>query len=150
MTEHVRREGGTDDARLQYSLEWGMFARCQWGELDTPLYELERCWGREPGPAAPIGGLTRPPVDREIRTVADVNAAIDHYLGAIPYDEIVSTAAHLSTDIEFHLASDDEMEAALRRRAAAGPRERNVYSSYIMEKFLRGSLGQRSITMLRL
>src|SRR5262245_41208784 len=45
VTEYARREGGVDGARLQYSLEWGMFARCQWGVFDAPLYELERCWG---------------------------------------------------------------------------------------------------------
>lgn len=55
-TELARRENGIDDDRLQYSLEWGMFARCQWGEFDSPVYELERCWGKPPGSPAPIGG----------------------------------------------------------------------------------------------
>ena len=45
-TELARREQGEDDERLQYALEWGFFTRCQWGEFDTALYELERCWGR--------------------------------------------------------------------------------------------------------
>ena len=47
-TEIARRSNGEDDARLQYALEWGFFTRCQWGEFDTALYELERCWGRSP------------------------------------------------------------------------------------------------------
>src|SRR5688500_18034071 len=41
-TEIARREQGQDDGRLQYALEWGFFTRCQWGEFDTALYELER------------------------------------------------------------------------------------------------------------
>ena len=48
VTEIVRRGDGVDDARFQYALEWGFFTRCQWGEHDTALYELERCWGRQP------------------------------------------------------------------------------------------------------
>ena len=47
-TEIARREQGEDDERLQYALEWGFFTRCQWGEYDTALYELERCWGKTP------------------------------------------------------------------------------------------------------
>ena len=47
-TEIARRGKGEDDERLQYALEWGFFTRCQWGEFDTALYELERCWGRKP------------------------------------------------------------------------------------------------------
>ena len=54
-TEIARRESGADDDRLQYALEWGFFTRCQWGEFDTALYELERCWGRTPESPAPIG-----------------------------------------------------------------------------------------------
>jgi hypothetical protein len=42
--EFARRGTGASDDRLQYSLEWGFFTRSQWGEFDTALYELERCW----------------------------------------------------------------------------------------------------------
>ncbi len=59
-TEIARRGDGADDARLQYALEWGFFTRCQWGEFDTALYELERCWGRTPESPAPIAGGRRP------------------------------------------------------------------------------------------
>src|SRR5216683_553202 len=45
-TELARRGEGKDDNRLQYALEWAFFTRCQWGEFDTALYELERCWSR--------------------------------------------------------------------------------------------------------
>ena len=48
VTEIARRKTGADDDRLQYSLEWGFFTRTQWGEYDTALYELERCWGKQP------------------------------------------------------------------------------------------------------
>ncbi len=38
--EYARRGDGADDERLQYSLEWGFFTRCQWGEFDTALYGM--------------------------------------------------------------------------------------------------------------
>ncbi len=103
--EHARRGAGQDDDRLQYSLEWAFFTRCQWGEFDTALYELEKCWGRPPEPPTPIGG-TRPPTERTIRTLDDVHAAIEHYVQAIPYDQIISTATGFSTAIDYRLVDD--------------------------------------------
>ena len=135
-TEIARRGNGEDDERLQYALEWGFFTRCQWGEFDTALYELERCWGRTPESPAPIGAGGRPATDRSIRSLADVHAAISHYVKVMPYERILSTATHLSTDIDYRLVADAEMEAALARRAVAGPAERDVYASYINEAFL--------------
>jgi glucuronate isomerase len=134
-TEWARREDGSDDDRLQYSLEWAMFVRCQWGEFDTALYELERCWGRQPESPAPIGGQ-RPKTDRAIKSLADVHAAIQHYVDVIPYGRIVTTASTFSSDIDYALVSDSEMEAAIARRGKAGPRERDIYGSYIQEAFL--------------
>ena len=81
-TEIARREAGADDDRLQYALEWGFFTRCQWGEFDTALYELERCWGRTPESPSPIGAGGRPATERVIRTLDDVHAAVRHYVGA--------------------------------------------------------------------
>jgi glucuronate isomerase len=135
-TEIARREQGQDDDRLQYALEWGFFTRCQWGEFDTALYELERCWGRSPESPSPIGSGGRAPAERVIRTLADVHAAVAHYVNQIPYRHIVSTATHISTDIDFRPVSDAEMEAALARRDRAGPAERDLYASYINEAFL--------------
>jgi len=89
-TEIARRGSGEDDDRLQYALEWGFFTRCQWGEFDTALYELERCWGRKPESPSPIGAGGRPSTERTIRTLDDVRAAIAHYVRSIPY---ASTAA---------------------------------------------------------
>ena len=48
----------------QYALEWGFFTRSQWGEFDTALYELERCWGKSPESPAPIGVGARPATER--------------------------------------------------------------------------------------
>jgi hypothetical protein len=135
-TELARRGSGADDDRLQFALEWGFFTRCQWGEYDTALYELERCWGKTPESPAPIGGGARPATDRRIRTIDDVHAAIHHYVSSIPYGQIVSTATHLSTDIDYRGVSDDEMAAALSRRDQAGPAERDCYASYVNEAFL--------------
>lgn len=135
-TELARRGGGEDDDRLQYALEWGFFTRCQWGEFDTALYELERCWGRSPESPAPIGAGGRAPSERVIRTLDDVHDAIAHYVGSIPYGQVLSTATHVSTDIRFRTIDDAEMAEALSRRGHAGPRERDVYASYINEAFL--------------
>ena len=135
-TELARRGDGEDDDRLQYALEWGFFTRCQWGEFDTALYELERCWGKSPESPAPIGGGARPATERQIRTLDDVHAAIAHYVTSIPYGRILSTATHLSTDIDYRPVSDDEMAAALARRDQAGPAERDCYASYVNEAFL--------------
>ncbi len=133
--EHARRGNGEDDGRLQYSLEWAFFSRCQWGEFDTALYELERCWGRQPEPPSPIGG-ERPPTDRTIRSLDDVHAALAHYVSTIPYDQIITTATTFSTDIDYRLVDEGEMEAALRRRERAGRAERDIYCSYINEAYL--------------
>lgn len=134
-TELSRRGDGEDDDRLQYALEWAFFTRCQWGEFDTALYELERCWGRGPEHPSPIGGA-RPAPGRTIASLADVHEAIDHYVSQIPYGEVLSMATHISTDIDFRPVAESEMEDALRRRGQAGPAERDIYASYVNEAFL--------------
>ncbi len=135
-TEYARREGGKDRDILQYSLEWAFFTRCQWGEFDTALYELERCWGKKPESPSPIGSGERPSTERVIRSLEDVHAAIAHYVDNIPYDQILAMATHISTDIDLSLVTEKEMTEALSRRANAGPRERDIYASYINEAFL--------------
>jgi hypothetical protein len=135
-TELARRGDGSDDERLQYALEWGFFTRCQWGEFDTALYELERCWGKSPESPAPIGAGERPVTERTIKSLDDVHQAVAHYVESIPYDRIMSTATHLSTDIDFRLVTDGEMAAALERRSQAGAAERDCYASYVNEVFL--------------
>ena len=135
-TELARRGSGSDDDRLQYALEWGFFTRCQWGEFDTALYELERCWGKTPESPTPIGTGPRPPTERTITSLDDVHQAVAHYVASIPYDRIISMATHLSTDINYRLVSDDEMAAAISRRSHAGPAERDCYASYVNELLL--------------
>ncbi len=135
-TELARREAGQDDNLLAYSLEWAFFTRCQWGEFDTALYELERCWGETPGPASPIGSGQRPPTKRTIQSLEDVHDAVDWYVAQIPAGQIVSTATHLSTDIDYTLVSDRAMREALAQRAQAGSAERDTYASYVNELFL--------------
>jgi glucuronate isomerase len=135
-TELARRGNGEDDDRLQYSLEWAFFTRCQWGEFDTGLYELERCWGRLPESPTPIGSAGRPSTERTIRSLADVHDAVNYYANAIPYEQVLSTATHLSTDINYRSVAAAEMEAALARRSKAGSMERDLYASYINELFL--------------
>ncbi len=134
--EFARRGAGQDDERLQYSLEWGFFTRAQWGEFDTALYELERCWGRPPAGSVPIGSGPRPPTERTIRNLADVHSAVQYYVETIPYAQLFSMATHLSTDIDYRPVSDAEMEAALARRLHAGLAERSLYAAYVHEVFL--------------
>jgi hypothetical protein len=135
-TEFARRGDAVNRDRLFYSLEWGFFSRCQWGEFDTALYELERCWGRLPESPSPIGGGSRPVVDRTIQSVDDVKEAVQYYVDHIPYDKVISMATHISTDIDFRMVGDAEMAAALKRRASAGTVERDTYASYVNELFL--------------
>jgi len=135
-TEIARRERGQDDDRLQYALEWGFFTRCQWAEFDTALYEIERCWGRSPESPSPIGAGGRPGTERTIRTLEDVHSALRHYVNRIPYGQVLATATHLSTDIDYRMVSDAEMESALSQRSRAGAEERDIYASYIHEGFL--------------
>lgn len=137
-TELWRRRDGTQDAVLQYALEWAFFSRAQWGVNDIPLYELERAWN-QPGPGAPLPvtlGDHRPQVARLIRSLDDVHAAIAHYVARIPYGQILSTAQHISTDISFRPVTDGEMSAAIVKREQASPAERDIYASYILEAFL--------------
>ncbi len=135
-TELARRGDGSDDDRLQFALEWGFFTRCQWGEFDTALYELERCWGKSPESPAPIGSGQRPATERTIKNLDDVHEAVAHYVESIPYDRIISTATHLSTDIDYRTVTDAEMASAIARRDQAGPAERDCYASYVNEVFL--------------
>jgi len=72
-----------------------------------------------------------------IRTLDDVHAAIDHYVANIPYDEILSVATGISTDLDLRLVTEQEMAEALARRANAGPHERDVYASYVNEAYLK-------------
>jgi len=135
-TELARRESGQDDDILCYSLEWAFFTRCQWGEFDTALYELERCWGKSPESSTPIGPERRPATERVIRSLDDVRAAMAHYVERIPYDQILSLATHISTDLDLRPVTEGAMAGALARREQAGPLERDIYASYIQEAFL--------------
>jgi hypothetical protein len=136
-TELWRRKDGSADDIFQYALEWAFFARNQWGVNDAPIYELESAWN-QPGPGAPLPVTmgSRPKLDRIICTVDDVYSAITHYCDNIPYDEVLSTTQHISTDINFRDVSDTEMVKALNNRDHATPADRDVYASFILEKFL--------------
>jgi glucuronate isomerase len=134
-TEYARRGNGQNAERLQYALEWAFFTRCQWGEYDTALYELERCWGRPIESPTPISGRRQEP-ERSIRTLSDVHSAVQSYIATIPFGQVISTAIHISTDIEYQPVTDTEMHFALARRAQAGESERSQYASCVNELFL--------------
>jgi len=136
VTELWRRHDGSADGMLQYSLEWAFFGRAQWGEYDTALWELEKAWSEgRPAAPTPIGpDAARPVPARTIRSVRDVHEALDAYVAAIPV-EVLGTAQHLSTDVDFTTVDERTMEMAIRRRPRAGRAERDIYASYIMEGF---------------
>lgn len=138
VTELWRRHDGRADGMLQYSLEWAFFGRAQWGEFDTAVWELERAWSEgAPSAPSPIGqNAARPVPARTIRGVGDVHEALDAYVEAIPAN-VLGTAQHISTDIDFQVVDERTMAAALRRRPRAGRQERDVYASYILEEFFR-------------
>ena len=54
---------------------------------------------------SPIGG-ERPKPEREIVTLDDVHAALHWYVAHIPEGQVLSTATHLSTDINYRAVSD--------------------------------------------
>jgi glucuronate isomerase len=137
-TELPLRGDGSNDDILFYSLEWAFFTRNQWGVFDAPLYELEHAWQFDkPVRPLPVTLARREPVKRRVATVADVKEAMAHYCGAIPYDQIVSTAHHVSTDMHYSLVTDEQMQRALDRRDNAGPAQRDAYASYLLEHLLR-------------
>lgn len=137
-TELWRGRDGSSDELFQFSLEWAFFARCQWGEYDTALYELERtCSEQKPEPPLPVTLGARPAVPRPIRTLQDVHDCLDHYCATTPYERIVNTAQGISTDMDYRPVSDREMAQALARREEAGAAERDIYASYILEHYLQ-------------
>lgn len=135
-TELSRRGDGADDDMLHYSMEWAFFTRTQRGESDTALYELERCWGGKPGAPIPHAAGHRAQSERTVRTLDDVHAALAHYVEELAASQVISMATHISTDIAFRCVTDAQMAMALRRRKTAGPEERDIYASYIHERFL--------------
>lgn len=141
-TELWRAGDGQYDDLLVYSLEWAFFYRGQWGCYDAPLWELEVAWSQdEPSPPLPVSGQRIVP-EKTIRSVNDVKEALGHYCDAIPYDRIISTAQHISTDIAYVQVSDEEMERAIARRPHADRNDQNIYASYIFEHFLK-AYGER-------
>lgn len=141
-TEYVRRAGGVDDHRFQYSVEWAVFTRPGWGMFDTPLYELERGWGATQGP--PPAGINghRPLTERVVRSAPDARSAMVEYVRNVP-EMVLSMATHISTDIQYRMVSDAEFDRALSRRSGAGPAEQDVYASYLNELLLSELESQR-------
>jgi glucuronate isomerase len=136
-TELALRGDGKFDDMLFYALEWAFFARTQWGVFDAPLFELEYAWNQDKVTSPLSVSLKeRPVVQRHIKTVEDVKAAMSHYCRLIPKEQVRSTAQHLSTDIQYQMVSDSQMQKALNYRSSANQNERDIYASYLLEAFL--------------
>ena len=138
-TELWRGHDGSLDGVFTYSLEWAFFTRAQWGRYDTALIELEYAWNHEE-PCAPLPVTITPEMvnfGKKIRTVNDVDVAVEHFLDRVPFDRIMAIASHLSTDIHYRHVSRDDMQAAINRREQAGCGERDAYAGYIFNRFLK-------------
>jgi hypothetical protein len=134
---YLRRDGSADDL-LQYCLEWAFFTRSQWGQYDTALLELEYAWNQDtPGSPLPVT-LDRASLNltKTIKTIDDVKTDVRHYIDRIPYNDIICTASHFSTDISYRQVTEDEMIDALKNRDDAGETERDIYANYINEMFI--------------
>jgi len=136
-TEWFLRGDGSYDDLFDYSLEWAFFSRTQQNQNDIPLYELENTWQMEQAsPALPVTLKNRPSVAMPVNNVEDVHAAVEHYCRLIPYGKVVSTAQHISTDIDYRKVSEDEMAETIRNRQDATTYDRDIYASYILRAFL--------------
>lgn len=137
-TEWARRCNHIADDMFYYSIEWAFFCRGQYGVFDAPLFELEHAWNEViPGPPLPVTAHKEDyHFEKTIRTIEDVDAAIEHYMESIPWDEVKSHASHFSTDIHYRNVTREEMIEALAKRDTAGVEERDIYANYINEAFL--------------
>lgn len=138
-TELWRGHDGLHDELFQYSVEWAFFTRNQWQQFDTALLELEHAWNQDT-PGAPLDvttDRTKLNFKRTIKTIEDVDAALKHYCEKMPYDKIISTASHMSTDITYFTPSRQDMIEALAKRDCAGPKERDIYANYIFNAYLK-------------
>ncbi|MCL2665751.1 MAG: hypothetical protein FWE82_09065, partial [Defluviitaleaceae bacterium] len=126
------------DDIFTYSLEWSFFTRAQWGVYDTALIELEHGWNHDvPAPPLPVTVNTAElNYAKRIKTAADADEAMEHYLSRIPFEKIITIASHFSTHIRYRKVTAAEMDKALKNRDAAGEWERDVYANYILEAFL--------------
>ena len=73
---------------------------------------------------------------KRITNADDLRAAVSHYCELLPYSHIVATAQHLSTDIDYDVYTDEDINAALSNRAHAHQVEQNAYASSILNIFL--------------
>jgi hypothetical protein len=106
-----------------YALEWAFFARAQWGQYDSPLYELEHAWSTDrPGRPLPVTMKKegRPAVPKTVRTAEDIERAVAHYCAVIPYGRVAATTQHLSKEIDYGVFSSGEIQSAIDARKNAG------------------------------
>jgi hypothetical protein len=137
-TELCKRNGGAADDIFFYNLEWAFFTRCQYKQYDTALLELEAAWS-EAGVGSPLPVNIDPEklkITKRIKTLDDVDEALDYYISKIPFNEIHGLPSHYSTDILYRNVGKKEMAAAIKKRAKAGPEERDVYANYVFDVFL--------------
>jgi hypothetical protein len=138
-TELTRRGDGNADDILQYAVESAFFTRVQKAQNDAPLYELERTWHCKelpPPVSVNLDRATRPATPKSIRSADDARAAMAHYCDLIPYGQVLATAQHISTDIQYRRVSDREMDKALANRDEASEADRDTYASYLLDLFL--------------
>jgi glucuronate isomerase len=121
MTLDVQRGDGSYDDLLEYSFELTYFCGAVSGRpVDAPVAELEAICGR------PVSSLD------------DAREGLAAFFATIPYGRVRTTAAHLSTDFVYRPVSDDEMAAALTRRASGQPvpDDRFIFGNWLLAALL--------------
>lgn len=138
-TEYWRKKDGRFSGRFFYCMEWGFFSRCQYKVNDIALLELENTLGMtEPGEPIPV--TMKPDEIRNrgaLKTVEDVDRALDAYCAAIPFDEVRSIATSVSTAVDFRFVTREEMIASMANRENATERDRDVYMNYITDELFK-------------
>lgn len=135
-TEYCRKRD-LENNSFFYSLEWAFFTRSQYGLFDASIIELEIAASqKEPeGPIPVTAHGTGFPFRQHLKTVEEIDEAIESYVLKIPFDKIVSLPTHFSTDINYGAVTREDMAKALKARRTAGTRERDVYANYINNKY---------------
>jgi hypothetical protein len=82
-----------------------------------------------------------PPLAKTIKSADDAREAMAHYCALIPYEKIIMSAYHMSTDIDYAMPADPAsrdalFNEALKKRKHATNRERDIYAAYVTHLFL--------------
>ena len=104
IREYSSRDGRYDSI-FTYSLEWSFFTRAQWGRFDTALIELEHSWNHD-APCPPLPVTLTPDLinfKKKIRTLEDIETALQHYFDKTPFDKIITIFAKPTCNANYEI-----------------------------------------------